>query len=54
MFYDIESITRLDSGERNDGKLLGESFNSHFGGGETLTVHNAVIAEFEAEITPGS
>jgi len=54
MFYDIDSITRLDGVELNDDKLPGEPFKLHFDGGETLTVHNAAIAESETELGPVS
>jgi hypothetical protein len=50
MFYDIESITRLDDTELGDDKIPGRTFKLHFDTGESLTVHNAAIAESEAEI----
>jgi hypothetical protein len=54
MFYDVESITRLDDVKLNDDELPGEPFKLHFDNGGSLTVHNTIIAETEAEATPVS
>jgi len=49
MFYNVESVTQV-SDEMDNANLPGQSFELKFDTGETLTIHNTVLAESEAEV----
>jgi hypothetical protein len=52
MFYGVDSITDIDAGDLEEGEdVPGRSFRIRFEDGDSLDVHNTIIAESEAEIS---
>jgi len=55
MFFDVDSVSGPSEPEVYDEERVpGRSFEIHFDSGESLTVHNTIIAESEAEVAPVS
>lgn len=51
MFYDVEEVSELPAPEEySNERTPGRAFEIHFDSGESLTVHNTIIAESEAEV----